>query len=76
MALVGLNYWHAMRCVPAEAAVSSDATDIHIASLERRLLASEAEVSRIILNIVMLFSVFVLISTAFCLRRILKWRWF
>ena len=44
MCLEGLNYWHAMRCVPTEAAVSTDATDIHIASLERRLLASEAEV--------------------------------
>ena len=41
--IVGLNYWHAMKCVPI-ASVDADAADIKIASLERRLLAAETEV--------------------------------
>ncbi len=41
---IGINYWHAMKCVPVEQNVSSDLTDVHIASLERRLLAAEAKV--------------------------------
>ena len=39
----GMNYWHAMRCVPVEES-SGTQIDAHISALERRLVASEAEV--------------------------------
>ena len=40
-----LNYWHAMQCAPVKIAVeSTDAQDVKMASLERRLMTAEAEV--------------------------------
>lgn len=45
LAELGMNWWHAMRCV-SESSSSQDAADaeVRLASLERRLLAAEAEV--------------------------------